>query len=896
MKKLCLFLIIIVTVFLVGCGSGCKGIVSKEKFYKNMLSSLDDGVALIITDYTLRTKTEYGETEFVIDQGKVFYEKVNNKLIYVIEGNYSYNIYKEDEIINTENFSGTIYIEDDIVYLSGEKIYENNIAGLGGKVYLKGNIDTIEGKKLVHNLNDYQKIKEIKDYLFLASFTSNSSDFDEKRVENFFEKIFTVEKEENGYRYVLKEEWIDEFKTNLDEKSISELIDTYFGNGTYEEVVKEFLDIYNTKISSLIKKNDISIEELCEFLDHYAEAITGKKGQTFESLFKISFDIEKKLNDNKNATLAELIAQERNKSAAKILTDLKEKFEKIANKKIYELGSESSENIKEAIDKIFDSFNEYSFSFTVNKKGEIKNVYNEQNNKTTLNYECERIKDSSKKYLKIKKEVDDKLDSLSKEFYGNLVNGKIRNAFANEKFEIINDDNGKVKVLMTREKTIDSGIMELPNSSEDSYSQLLKYEIEEKRFNLDENFNLAYVRSDCGDWIEMKFEVNGSYRKVTNTFHNRYDEFYNKTIERGSESIGDRSNFSSISIFYNPKTKEYSSFFTENMHEFVLEETKDLKAANCHEKINHTYKCKNCDLEMTKLKTVDHSEEYEYTFNFLTEEKNCERGVEVTETCSKCKEKVFEGNRYTHTWHEYKRFEVAIDECMYSKSHGIIYKKCGCEKVSIQTIGELKQIIGINEDGVFYYKYYCEGCDFYIVENYIVTHENDSCRYDTKIIVKIYFKNELIYVGEENRFRSIVKHDYEASYKLKDGASTCLDGVEIFDKCKNCESIRNLNISYEHYFLESKHSLEPLGCEHGYYIKYECICSNKVTKPAKIYVQNPVFDGGRRYNQTDREEHFYYCRECGFRYIEVRGETQYPNQVVYEYGCDENWRNGRVLK
>ena len=413
---------------------------------------------------------------------------------------------------------------------------------------------------------------------------------------------------------------------------------------------------------------------------------------------------------------------------------------------------------------------------------------------------------------------------------------------------------------------------------------------------MDENFNLAYVRSDCGDWIEMKFEVNGSYRKVTNNFYNRYDEFYNKTIERGNESISDRSNFSSISIFYNPKTKEYSSFFTENMHEFVLEETKDLKAANCHEKVNHTYKCKNCDLEMTKLKTVDHSEEYEYTFNFLTEEKNCERGVEVTETCSKCKEKVFEGNRYTHTWHEYKRFEVAIDECMYSKSHGIIYKKCGCEKVSIQTIGELKQIIGINEDGVFYYKYYCEGCDFYIVENYIVTHEKDSCRYDTKIIVKIYSKNELIYVGEENRFRSIVKHDYEASYKLKDGASTCLDGVEIFDKCKNCESIRNLNISYEHYFLESKHSLEPLGCEHGYYIKYECICSNKVTKPAKIYVQNPVFDGERRYNQTDREEHFYYCPECGFRYIEVRGETQYPDQVVYEYGCDENWRNGRVLK
>ena len=73
-------------------------------------------------------------------------------------------------------------------------------------------------------------------------------------------------------------------------------VDTYFGNGTYEEVVKEFLDIYNTKISSLIEKSNISIEELCEFLDHYAEAITGKKGQTFESLFKIGFDVEKKLN------------------------------------------------------------------------------------------------------------------------------------------------------------------------------------------------------------------------------------------------------------------------------------------------------------------------------------------------------------------------------------------------------------------------------------------------------------------------------------------------------------------------------------------------------------------------------------------------------------------------
>lgn len=257
MKKLCLILVVIITIILSGCSGGCNGIVTKRQFYKNMLSSLDDGVALQLNDYTLYVKGESVDTEIVIEQGRVFYEKVNNKLIYVIDGNYSYNVYKEDEIINTENFNGTIYIEDDIVYLSGEKIYEKNLDGFGGKIYLKGNIDTIERKKLVHNLNDYQKIKEIKDYLFLASFTSNSSDFDEKRVENLFEKIFTVEKEEKGYRYVLKEEWIDEFKTNLDEKSISELIDTYFGNGAYEEVVKEVIDIYNTKISSLIKKSNI---------------------------------------------------------------------------------------------------------------------------------------------------------------------------------------------------------------------------------------------------------------------------------------------------------------------------------------------------------------------------------------------------------------------------------------------------------------------------------------------------------------------------------------------------------------------------------------------------------------------------------------------------------------
>ena len=153
MKKLCLFLIIIVTVFLVGCGSGCKGIVSKEKFYKNMLSSLDDGVALQLNDYTLYVKGESVDTEIVIDQGKVFYEKVKDKLIYVIDGNYIYNVYNEGKIINKESFSGTIYIEDDMVYISGDKKYENNIAGLGGKVYLKGNIDTIEGKKLVHNLS-----------------------------------------------------------------------------------------------------------------------------------------------------------------------------------------------------------------------------------------------------------------------------------------------------------------------------------------------------------------------------------------------------------------------------------------------------------------------------------------------------------------------------------------------------------------------------------------------------------------------------------------------------------------------------------------------------------------------------------------------------------------------
>ena len=215
------------------------------------------------------------------------------------------------------------------------------------------------------------------------------------------------------------------------------------------------------------------------------------------------------------------------------------------------------------------------------------------------------------------------------------------------------------------------------------------------------------------------------------------------------------------------------------------------------------------------------------TYNFITENENCESGVTYHYECTVC--------GYSYDNHYYSHQTVRkeyYDLTEYGACSGYVeYLECACGEISSvnrSAHGNYTSNTYYDEDDLLHQvnAYACNTCGLRYQDDYISVRDNTTCKRinDHNVIVSVgaQFVANLTYVTTST------EHDYVVSGKLKDGATNCNEGVIITYTCRDCGYTYSNNYSHHYQYEVERYDMQSVQygsalCP-GYFYKSSCAC------------------------------------------------------------------------
>jgi len=251
---------------------------------------------------------------------------------------------------------------------------------------------------------------------------------------------------------------------------------------------------------------------------------------------------------------------------------------------------------------------------------------------------------------------------------------------------------------------------------------------------------------------------------------------------------------------------------------------------------------------------------YEYTYEFLGEEGNCEAGVKVTEYCTIC------GDSYSYTSHGHGKTERS-EEVNFSE-YGMCGGTCEVERCKIcKTITYVYensycnwQFVDKTEDG--YQVFECSTCKATKVVYTYDSEKDENCQYyhtETRIYLvkgEEVYRYESSYTGE--------RHNYKYDYQLY--GESCDDGYLVITTCENCD-IYWTSEGRGHERREQYVKLNDYGACYGELNYSSCLCGQNV----EVYLGDSCAYNYTESRDQDENGNWIYvevnsCPECGLRY------------------------------
>ena len=668
-------------------------------------------------------------------------------------------------------------------------------------------------------------------------------------LEDLFNMIFTFEQQADGsYVATLDYAKLYALNENLATKSVAEVIDLYFGEGSFDSIVafvNEILDLEISKIPAYLDEKGLNSAELFAKINELAAQTGAPDG----------YDFAEFLNSEEFAgvTLGMLIFDVEDRSYVESVNEV---VSGLRNTTLYAMfAPEAVDDVKNSVKSVLDMIaDRVSIGFKTDAEGML----------TAININVDEFTysdDETEVFLNFDLEI--------------VINGKIDVTWS----DII--ESIEAELVLPEEDMLDDGIQSDYDNGWGGYVEYKgqKYEYHEgvriyARKTLYDKLAYVIFQPDCNGWMGYEAcyaEEVYEFMLATITVDGKtvmllIDEYSGEVVELIEAETG-------ITVIYadgTEKTIDMSSFnemtdpaaiYAAMYFEIFEDPTGYVEAFG-----DYLYYYYNAE---TKEYSTETHHEYEYDYEFDGD--SCEDGCTVITGCKNC-----------DYYDEHTRYScdiecgVEIDLSEHTSCGGtIIVDQCTiCGKIEyVQDVNiscnmgdgtetELKDANG----NVIGYEYTstCANCGLVFVEKEWI--EALSSCVSTEYQGMYIYKGEiciLTYVDERTR----MEHDYEYIYEMK--GDSCEDGYKCIETCKVCGESHSWHSS-GHRYDGCELDMSEYGCE-GVIRCDKCRVCDKILNVygmdlgCKAEDEEPetfIDENGITHTVTDAT-----CPDCGLRFV-----------------------------
>ncbi|MDE7385181.1 MAG: hypothetical protein K2M84_05440, partial [Anaeroplasmataceae bacterium] len=753
---------------------------------------------------------------------------------------YGYPLFKE-------TLKGSAILKNDKLYMKADTTTD-----LSQDSFSSSWEATIENKRTLYEVYDVTELNEIKTIVELVKelpvLTQVIKENENKlslALSGVFPKVFNRDSIEGGYKFTLDFNKLVDLIDKACSLKISELIDVIFGEGVFEQIetiVPNLFDYTIDETMDLLEGLGLTLVDLFDVLDAMIKENMGEEYNLKAILVMISGKEE--LDGTaleilrsplfKDVTLKQLFAN------FNLDTDeLKPMLETyIAMAKEYtlldllqlssgnETTSEEEINIKEILSLYINEYGkDLDISIYTDVKGNLLRLglagkvailTESETQEAELDVEILPKLDLTKDYASLEEELKKKTT---------IDWDKFAEVLSEAGYEIVKEDGTIVafqKVEVNEEtKQTDIG--------KDMYCVSTTTHTLQKRYNL-EDITITDFSENCDNWIEAIVSLEAM---VTSTFETT-EKYYENDVFSHENAWDGRDSYSSsdsLSLYFNLETNEYK--LSEDQHDFILDETKSKEPTGCTDIGKLHYVCSKCGQEKITYYTNGHSD-FTYSYEFLTDLKNCRAGVLINEYCGKCKELAFSEKR---DYHYDIGYSIDLGDAKICEDHTLKFYECPCGE-------ERGFYCDLRFDGSVYQ---CETCGLTITA--AEDTKLEGCFSTTTYTYTFYIDEEEVKKFEYEIVKN--RHFYDQiECEILNNGLECDAGWVLTGHCKTCDQIIVETGSMHKTYNMKRIDLREFGGE-GFLIIQSCPCGLDYRISQNGFLSQYS-------SETDQEENTYY--------------------------------------
>ena len=854
-----------------GQGTICTicGFDAGDLYYYNFAESFTtlDGGSVVIKNFVYETETNdttpsgvqkvnsvnLAELELFVQDGKLG-GNAHGKICVT----YFETITKYYELVAT--------ISDDYVYLSLKDEGCDNLM-------LNYSLDELLSQYLQNMMNgDEEQNREILSFVGGVIFPAieilaeNSQSDLNQFLESTLNIIFTFEKQADGSVVAqLNKDKLLLLNNTLAENPIADVIDIYYGEGTFNglvDFVYEILDLKVSEIPEFVEKNDLDYDDFVAKLQDLTHKLGNpQKGEEGH----VDIDAEIKNSEYSDSIIADLVFP----SLPEDCDNYKQAIEdsgltKLRNDSLYTLYGLSADSRTQINDTIEEFFNYFTISFDTNAAGEFTNLYCNINK---LPYGGSSNSNGT--------------ETISYNYYLSLSLELTANGTISSNFESLVEEFNKQSAPMQ-----DSDKEALELDVEIYHYGGTSIYFQDEYYDCNEHYRVYLTKADvsaplgvqiikdCGNWNQymplFKAEYYGCYVYAANTQGVYFIEI--------SDGVYLRAKLTKTS---NGFTVNYEDGETKNLivaiDETPIEEQLAKLVPEVFADYDDSYKSeRTVDGNFyynTQTKEYATEGQHNWSYSYEKSGEKCEDGFKCTKTCSKCNATTVDFGYY----HDYEYIETDLTE--YGLCGGNIKtSKCRvCGQGSIYAndySGCSWAYQGTDADGYMVQK--CSKCNAIKKTKSATSEKDENCEYTytTSYIYTINGKE----IFNDSSVSVYASHNYKYTYTML--GTTCDDGYTRTTTCNNCNyTYTDSRTQYGHDSEWTYTYFNEFGMCGGYAEEYRCRICSTVTS---FYVSDYACYWNWQYDDTDGYS-VYKCKWCNATKKEKSTSTEKDENCNYTY-------------